>query len=157
MEKFKSLDNEQDDSNLLNKDFDEKLAALQDAAGRFKQKRETVRSQEQLVKNLSDQIRANTMSASERLEKNVLVESRQRQMEVDGMRFQRAQLQEKLKQLKLLGKMNQQGRIAPAQVDQLNRTFQNFGVRPDETDKLIKESERVKELKAREDNYYDQI
>ena len=77
------------------------------------------------------------------------------QMELDGMRFQRTLLQEKLKQLKLLGKLNKNGRIEPAQVDQLNRTFQNFTVRPDETDRLIKESEKVRELKARENYYYD--
>ena len=60
--------------------------------------------------------------------KNVIIESKERQVEVDALKFQREQLSEKLKQIKLLSKISVNGVIPSQQLDELNRTFNGFGL-----------------------------
>ena len=56
--------------------------------------------------------------------------------------------------------MNPTGVIPSQQLDDLNRTFNGFGLeqnRYDEPQKIINDTEKVRKVKAEEDYYYEEI
>jgi len=116
-----------------------------------------VLAQEELIKNLTTQIKNNSRTEKN---KNVIIESKERQLEVDALKFQREQLGEKLKQINILSKMNKNGAIPQEQLDDLNKTFNGFGIaarRYDNPKKIINDTDKIRDLKAREDYYYEKI
>ena len=62
---------------VAEKDLDYQLKQVEAAGARFASKRDIVKSHEQLIKNLSDQIRYNTAKG---LDKNNVIESKEKVM-----------------------------------------------------------------------------
>ena len=79
---------------------------------RYKSKREALINQEQLIKQLADTIKRETDLVKSGDESNFLIENKEKVVELEAIKFQRDQLEQKLKQVKLLGKLSE-GDIIP--------------------------------------------
>jgi hypothetical protein len=68
---------------------------------KFKQKRETVVNQEQLIKNLADSVQRHVQAGNKDRggedANDLVIESKNRQYEAESIRFQKEQLFQKLK------------------------------------------------------------
>ena len=76
----------------------DQLKRLEAAGMRFAEKREVVKSHEQLIKNLSEQIRSHTSKGDSKTDE---LDGKQKSIRLAELEFQKRSLAEKLKQMNL--------------------------------------------------------